>query len=158
MDDAPYTGDLDLGAASTRGDLAALLRTVHIRADRPSLRALETMTRHSAVPLSKTTVAEMLKGVRFPRKAVMIAFLKACGVQGDGMESWLRIWERVAASEEALGRPGGAQTGPNWQGDSAVAGERRSPLPEDAEVVARAGKLMLTAQRAGCLPRPNWLG
>ncbi len=100
MDDALYTGDLDLDAVSTRDDLAALLRTVHIRADKPSLRTLEARTRHSAIPLSKTTVAEMLKGVRFPRKAVMVAFLQACGVKDDSVESWRRTWERVAVGEE----------------------------------------------------------
>ena len=99
MDDAPYTGDLDLGAVSTRGDLAALLRTVHIRADKPSLRTLEARTRHSPTPLSKTAVAEMLKGVRFPRKAVMVAFLQACGMTDDRVDVWRRTWERVAAGE-----------------------------------------------------------
>lgn len=109
MDDAPYTGDLDLGAVSTRDDLAALLRTVHIRADKPSLRTLEARTRHSATPLSKTAVAEMLKGVRFPRKAVMVAFLRACGMNDDSVELWRRTWERVAAGEEGPPslRPGG---------------------------------------------------
>jgi hypothetical protein len=62
MDDAPYTGDLDLSAVSTRDDLAAVLRTVHVRADKPSLRIMEARTRHSATPLSKSVVAEMLKG------------------------------------------------------------------------------------------------
>jgi hypothetical protein len=110
VDDAPYTGDLDLGAASTRDDLAALLQTVHIRADKPSLRTLEARTRHGATPLSKTAVAEMLKGVRVPRKAVMVAFLRACGVQDDGMESWLRTWERVASGEGGPARPEVAQS------------------------------------------------
>lgn len=99
VDDAPYTGDLDLGAVSTRDDLAALLRTVHIRADKPSLRTLEARTRHSPTPLSKTVVAEMLKGVRLPRKAVMVAFLEACGMTDDRMDVWRRTWERVAADE-----------------------------------------------------------
>ena len=109
MDDAPYTGDLDLGAVSTRGDLAALLRTVHIRADKPSLRTLEARTRHSPTPLSKTAVAEMLKGVRFPRKAVMVAFLQACGMTDDRVDVWRRTWERVAAGEGMV-RPEAVRT------------------------------------------------
>ena len=99
MDDAPYTGDLDLDAVNTRDDLAALLRTVHVRADKPSLRILEARTRHTTSPLSKTAVAEMLRGARFPRKTVMVAFLRACGVKDDGIELWRRAWERVAAGE-----------------------------------------------------------
>jgi len=99
VDDAPYTGDLDLGAVSTRDGLARCMQTVRTRADM-SLRTLEAMTRRSDNPLSKTTVAEMLKGERFPRKAMMIAFLRACGVKDDSMELWLRAWERVAAREQ----------------------------------------------------------
>lgn len=101
MDDTPYTGDLDLNAVSTREDLVALLRTVYIRADKPSLRTLEARTRHSSAPLSKTAVAEMLKGLRFPRKATMVSLLHACGVT-EGTELWQRAWERVA-TEDAHG-------------------------------------------------------
>jgi hypothetical protein len=111
VDDVPYTGDLDLGSVRTRADLAALLRMVHIRADRPSLRSLEARTRHSITPLSKTVAAEMLKGVRFPRKAVMVAFLHACGVEDEAMDSWRRAWERVAAGQEAQALPQVIQAG-----------------------------------------------
>src|SRR5579863_9040412 len=138
MDDAPYTGDLDLGAASTRDDLAALLRVVHIRADKPSLRTLEARTRHSATPLSKTAVAEMLKGIRLPRKAVMAAFLRACGIQDDGMESWLRTWERAAAREEASARPVTAHATPGWQGYADVAEDRPLPIGAGTDVAPQA--------------------
>ena len=100
MDDAPYTEDLDLSSVVARDELAGLLRTVHLRADRPSLRVLETRTRLRPVPLSKTVVSEMLNGVRFPRKAVMLAFLQACGVQDDHLEPWRRAWERIAVREQ----------------------------------------------------------
>jgi len=102
VDGTPYTGDLDLNAAGSRGELVALLRVVHVRADKPSLRTLEARTRHTATPLSKTVVAEMLKGIRFPRKSVMVSFLRACGVADDDTELWKRAWERVAAREEGM--------------------------------------------------------
>jgi hypothetical protein len=76
--DAPYTGDLDLTEVTTPDELSALLRVVHLRADRASLPVLEARTRHDPTPLSKTAVSDMLKSLRFPRKAVMIAFLRAC--------------------------------------------------------------------------------
>ncbi len=122
MDNAPYTGDLDLGAVSTRDDLAALLQTVRIRADTPSLRTLEARTRHSPTPLSKTTVADMLKGNRLPRKAVMVAFLQACGVQDDNVELWQRTWERIATGEDGTAPPQDVRTtaGP---GHAALAGQ-----------------------------------
>jgi len=116
--DAPYTGDLDLAAVYTRDDLLARLRTLYIRADKPSLRTLETRTRKDPNPLSKTVAAEMLHGTRFPRKAAMVAFLRACGVPDDAIEPWRRAWEQVAASEEASAQPGTAQAAPAGQTDS----------------------------------------
>jgi len=121
LDDAPYTDDLDLGAVSTRADLAARLRLVHLRADNPSLRTLEMRTRHSGTPLSRTSVADMLKGARFPRKAVMVAFLRACGVPDDKMDPWQRTWERVASREEGPTRHGKTQATASHQGQASAA-------------------------------------
>ena len=99
MDEAPYTGDLDLAAVSTVDELAALLRVVHLRADKPSLRTLAAKTRHDATPLSKTAVSDMLKGMRLPRKAVMVAFLRTCGIGDDRIEAWRLAWDRIAGGE-----------------------------------------------------------
>jgi len=96
VDDAPHTEDLDLASVTTRGKLAEFLQIVHVRADHPSLRVLEARTRRGPDPLSKTVVSEMLRGQRFPKKAVMLSFLRACGVRGDDMDRWSRAWERVA--------------------------------------------------------------
>jgi transcriptional regulator with XRE-family HTH domain len=96
MDVSPYTDDLDIASVNAWEELSALLRTVHLRADKPSLRTLEARSRHSATPLSKTVVSEMLRGTRFPRKTVMLAFLQACGIQDERVEPWLRAWERIA--------------------------------------------------------------
>jgi transcriptional regulator with XRE-family HTH domain len=99
LDDALYTGDLDLASVTTPEELTALLRIVHLRADKPSLRDLQAKTRHRATPLSKTVVSEMLRGIRNPRRAVMVSFLLACGVQDDHIEPWLRAWERIATRQ-----------------------------------------------------------
>jgi hypothetical protein len=111
-DHAPYTGDLNLSAVRTHDELVKLLKRVRVRADNPSLRSLETTTRDFDRPLSKTVVAEMLKGDRFPHLAVMLSFLKACGVPANAIEPWQRAWERVAetrhqeAQLEEIQRPG----------------------------------------------------
>ena len=102
MNDELLTVDLDISSARTRSQLAALLRTIHLRADRPSLRTLEARTRYESTHLTKTVISEMLKGTRFPRKAVMISFLRACGVPEDRMAPWHRAWERAATNEQAL--------------------------------------------------------
>jgi Domain of unknown function (DUF6430) len=126
VDDAPYTEDLDL-SVSTPGELAALLRTVHLRADKPSLRALETKTRHEPSPLSKTVVSEMLRGTRFPRKAVMIGFLRACGVPDEQLPPWQRAWERIAELEH--GEPGEEPAGSAAVADDEAA--LRGLIPDD---------------------------
>lgn len=97
MDDASYTEHLDLASVTSRSELAEFLRIVHLRADKPSFRSLEARTRHDLTPLSKTVVSEMLRGVRFPRKAVMVSFLRACGVPDDHVALWSHAWERIAA-------------------------------------------------------------
>jgi transcriptional regulator with XRE-family HTH domain len=96
VDVTPYTQDLDLASVNAWEEFSALLRTVHLRADKPSLRTLEARSRHSATPLSKTVVSEMLRGTRVPRKVVVLAFLQACGIQDERLEPWLRAWERIA--------------------------------------------------------------
>jgi hypothetical protein len=123
VDDAPYTGDLKLGEVNTRDDLAGCMRTVRRRADK-SLRTLEATTRLTDNPLSKTTVAEMLNGDRFPRKVMMIAFLRACGVREDSLELWLRAWERVAAREQGPAESRAVRTVPaTAAGEADPAGE-----------------------------------
>jgi transcriptional regulator with XRE-family HTH domain len=102
VDDHLFTGDIGVSTAQTGGDLTALLRVVHVRADRPSMRALEARARHYRTPLSKTVVSEMLRGTRFPRKAVMLSFLRACGVADEAMDPWRRTWERLAADEQKI--------------------------------------------------------
>jgi hypothetical protein len=39
---------------------------------------------------------QSLKGTRLPQKAFMIAFLQACGINGEQLDRWRRAWERVA--------------------------------------------------------------
>jgi transcriptional regulator with XRE-family HTH domain len=154
MDDAPYVGDLDLDAVNTRDELAALLRTVHIRADKPSLRTLEVRTRHSATSLSKTVTAEMLRGMRFPRKAVMLAFLQACGIPDTGLESWQRTWERIAASEEAPVRavPIHAASG---HGHPADTGQRYLSASSDVGITALAGTGDADGPESSVAPSPE---
>ena len=134
MDDAPYTDDLDFSAVRTRADLAAQLRLVHLRADSPSLRTLEGRTRHSGTPLSKTAVAEMLNGARFPRKAVMIAFLRACRVPDDKLDPWQRTWERVASLEAGSTRYGETQAIASYKGQASAAQSSR-PVSQPREQI-----------------------
>ena len=129
MGDAPFTGDLDLTAVHTRDQLAEALRVIRVRADNPSLRTLVARTRHGETPLSKTAVAEMLRGVRFPRKAVMVTFLRACGVPDDAMEPWRRAWEQVAVAADASLRSGSGAQVVSSDVERLAAIEEHTPLP-----------------------------
>ncbi len=155
VDDSLFTRDLDIASAHTRDDLAALLRIIHTRADRPSLRTLEARTRYALAPLSKTVVSEMLRGTRFPRKAVMVSFLRTCGVPEEAMEPWQRCWERVAANEQdtdprrmsdSPGRETGEAAPVEQFRESDAAGHRTAPVAlgaasrADAVVTARSAK------------------
>jgi hypothetical protein len=104
MTDGVDTSDLNLGAVNTADQLTDKLREVHIRADKPSVRDLETRARRRQTALSKTAVAEMLRGTRFPTKTVMLAFLRACDVRDDDMEGWQRAWERAVAGKSRRGQ------------------------------------------------------
>jgi transcriptional regulator with XRE-family HTH domain len=95
VDDAPFIDDLPVASVGTVDALSNLLRTVHLRTGL-SLRAIEARTRHDPITLHKSTVAGMFKGTRLPRKAVMLAFLQACGVHGEQLDPWRRAWERIA--------------------------------------------------------------
>jgi hypothetical protein len=133
--DAPYPDNLDLDAVRTRHDLADQLRLVRIWADNPSLRTLETRTRHSNTQLSKTVVHEMLNGVRRPSKAVMVAFLRACGVPDDKIGSWQRTWDRVASYEAGQVPRETAQIVPRRPAQAAV---QYQPPADDAVTARRS--------------------
>ena len=100
--DVPYTGDLDLTAVSSRKALSVMLQIVYVRADRPSFRSLETAAERTMTRLSATVVSRMLKGMIFPRRKVMLAFLRACGISDNYLAPWVRAWERVAVIEFGL--------------------------------------------------------
>jgi hypothetical protein len=163
VDDAPFTGDLDLSAVTTRNGLVALLQTVYARADKPPLRTLEASTRHEATPLSRTAVSEMLRGVRFPHKAVMVAFLRACGVPHEGMEPWQRAWERVVSGEDVTTRSQftAAVSGqPSTEITAAVDSAEMDQLRDQVSQLTRANErlrsqLAVTARQAAGELRPE---
>ena len=163
MDNVPYTDDLGLDAVRNPKGLADLLQTVRVRADNPSLRDLAARTRRSNPPLSKTVVHEMLKGVRLPRKAVMVAFLGACGVPDDKIEPWRRTWDRLASPEvrpplleitqatSSRQMPDAAAQHPATKGE--VAAKRSWYFPDSEPVTLICAQL--PREQTGPLARPD---
>ncbi|WP_155343906.1 TY-Chap domain-containing protein [Acrocarpospora pleiomorpha] len=102
VDHGPDIEDLDLESVTTREDLAVALRELHVRADSPSLRYLErwAASHQGAAALSKATVSDMLRGIRFPRRAVLETFVEACGVPAQQLAPWRRAWTKIASKEK----------------------------------------------------------
>ncbi|MFI9593932.1 hypothetical protein [Nonomuraea sp. NPDC052265] len=84
-------------------DLAKLLAEQFARAD-VSLRELQARAdRSGGARLPRSTCADMLAGRRFPKKAVMVAFLRGCRVPDHQLPAWERAWDRVRISRLPAG-------------------------------------------------------
>ncbi|MGW2155979.1 hypothetical protein [Nonomuraea sp. NPDC001699] len=106
-----HGGGQSPGAAAATGpesvtcheDLARLLAEQFARAD-VSLRELQARAdRSGGTRLPRSTCADMLAGRRFPKKAVMVAFLRGCRVPDHELPAWERAWDRVRISRLPAG-------------------------------------------------------
>jgi hypothetical protein len=97
----------DVDQVTSQEDLACCLRQLHILADRPSLRDLETRTKLALgvlpgtdlprVCLRRTGVSDMLRGRKFPpKKSFFLSFVEACGVNLAEDRRWEQAWNRLA--------------------------------------------------------------
>ncbi|GAQ53060.1 helix-turn-helix domain-containing protein [Streptomyces acidiscabies] len=105
----PVTG---AGPAPRRGrrlDLvyepAHLLEVMHrLRQDagRPSLRQLEDRARiHGYGPLPRSTLADVLSGLRLPSEALLVSYALACGRPQDQLQAWRAAWGRATQGAQA---------------------------------------------------------
>ena len=103
------SGQLDLEHIISFDDLALCLRQLHRRTDSLSTRELERRTKLAAgelpgthlsrVPLGRNAISEMLRGQRFPRKAFLLTFVEACGVDIETDRRWAQVWDRLALAD-----------------------------------------------------------
>ncbi|MGJ6969184.1 hypothetical protein ACSDR0_45570 [Streptosporangium sp. G11] len=128
-----------LESVTCHEDLVKLLAEQFARAD-VSLRELQARAdRAGGTRLPRATCADMLAGRRFPKKAVMVAFLRGCRVPDHQLPAWERAWERVRVNqlpagsaedrsvESSRGTPHAAQvvSAPGDTGTARAAGRRR---------------------------------
>jgi hypothetical protein len=102
--------DLDPSDATDVAELVKCLLQLHIRVDKPSFRTLEERTKHangtlpgttiSRIPLRRSTLSDVLQGNAFPRKAFLLTFVEACGVNLETDRRWERAWDRLAEARE----------------------------------------------------------
>lgn len=92
---------LDPESAASVGDLAALLRRLHLEAGKPSLRELsrhDPGTRadgHSHVRLTRSTMSAALNGERLPSQDTLSALLAVLGVPDAAQKRWLAARGRL---------------------------------------------------------------
>ena len=106
---------LDPTTANNLDDLAACLRHVHIRADRPTYRALEQQTIHTngllpgtrlkRIRLTRSIVSDVLLGRKFPSKAFLLTLVDACGIDLQNDRRWEQAWDRLAVQYQRVSPP-----------------------------------------------------
>ena len=132
--------DPDPAQAASLEELAECLRQIYVRADRPSLRQLEERTKFAngllpgthleRVRLGRTSLNDVLRGLKFPRKAFLLTFVEALNVDLEVDRRWEQAWDRLAvdrglsnngtaSGDSELKTAGVTATGPS--------GSRKSP-------------------------------
>ncbi|MEV6154672.1 hypothetical protein AB0L53_30430 [Nonomuraea sp. NPDC052129] len=148
-------------SATCHEDLVRLLAEQFARAD-TSLRELQLRAdKAGGTRLPRATCADMLAGRRFPKKALMMAFLRACRVPEHQLPAWERAWERVRIARLPAGtepdrNPGGAMlarrtTGPDETGPAPVPrrGWRQAAVSAVLATLATAGALSVIFDQRG---------
>ncbi|MCK2220250.1 hypothetical protein MF672_041595 [Actinomadura sp. ATCC 31491] len=111
-----HLDDAGPDAVTCHEELVRLLHRQFVRSD-ASLRELQARAeRAGGARLPRATCADMLAGRRFPKKAVMVAFLRACRLPADELPAWERAWERVRVTRTP------ALAGPPQPGDPSPGG------------------------------------
>ena len=175
MSDCPEGGeDLRIvGQASRSGldsvtcheDLVRLLAEQFARAD-TSLRELQLRAdKAGGTRLPRATCADMLAGRRFPKKALMVTFLRACRVPEHQLPAWESAWERVRVARMPAGTepdrgPGGAAlatgtAGPSEAGPTPVPRRiwRQAAVSAALAALATAGGLSVIIDQRGASQR-----
>ncbi|MFF7329101.1 helix-turn-helix domain-containing protein [Streptomyces sp. NPDC008150] len=82
--------------------LLEAMHRVRLAAGQPSLREMQRRARDlGAGPLPRSTVADVLAGLRMPSEELLIAYLRACGQQEQNLAPWRQAWARALDSDAA---------------------------------------------------------
>ncbi|MGC9501843.1 hypothetical protein [Streptomyces sp. WG7] len=98
----PAFGQPDPIRVSDTKELVQALKAVHVWGGSPSLRELE---RRSRLALRRSTISDMLRGESLPDYDRYVAFLRACGVDGANLDTWVFVWRRLKALESPEAAP-----------------------------------------------------
>src|SRR6266567_406164 len=106
--------DIDPLDATTVAEFADCLRAVRLRAGNPSYRTLQQWGERNKIPLPRSTVQDAVAGRRLPRKNLVLALVRACGVPTSDLPPAIarrhatRAHERSPVGDrvDPAGRPG----------------------------------------------------
>ena len=101
------TDDIDPLDATTVAEFADCLRQVRVRAGNPSYRTLQQWGERNSIPLPRSTVQDALTGRRLPRKALVLALVRALGIPA-GDRRWEIAWTRLADQASKSASPRGS--------------------------------------------------
>jgi hypothetical protein len=136
--------------AASLDDLALCLRHLRTLADTPTYRELERRTIHAEgllpgmdlrrIPLKRATIADVLAGQTFPRKAFLLTFAEACGVDLQADHRWEQAWNRLAARYQVQPAPGEPAPGEPEPGEPepGITGAQPGVLPDFLEAADAA--------------------
>jgi hypothetical protein len=162
---------------TTVAQFLVALREMRVRSDL-TYRQLTAKATSSGDVLPASTIASALSRTTLPRREVVAAFVRACGLDEQFVEQWLAVRDRLAApadpaaSGELPGSaspgsastepaaPGSASTEPASTGPAAVAGRRWRAVPLVASAVLACALLAVLAvvmqdRRTGDNPGPR---
>ncbi|MBE8523059.1 hypothetical protein ILP97_37150 [Amycolatopsis sp. H6(2020)] len=94
---------------------------MRLRAGNPSYRTLQQWGARNKIQLPRSTVQDALAGRRLPRKALVLGFVRACGVP-VGDRRWEIAWTRLAADHTGTAAAPRTQIQQNLTRDFAPAG------------------------------------
>ena len=157
---APEFGSDEWQVEYYRHEFAYLLRSVRRRAGK-TVREVAKISNYS-----HPHIARSLKGTRFPNWKLVRAILNACGIGGDQLSRWSRLW-MTANETQSRSRPGSAhEPGPrtwaeiarDWDARRAAVREPDATLQQIQQVVTleQLGRVLTalsTRQGAGSLRR-----
>ncbi|MCX5555810.1 helix-turn-helix transcriptional regulator [Streptomyces sp. NBC_00038] len=82
--------------------LLEAMHRVRLAAGQPSLREMQKRARDLGTgPLPRSTVADVLAGVRMPSEELLVAYVRACGQHGHHLTLWRHAWARALGSDAA---------------------------------------------------------
>ncbi len=84
--------------------LLEAMNQLRMSAGLPSLRVLQGVARAGGFgPLPRSTLAEVLAGVRLPSEALLISYVRSCGEPPEQVGKWRGAWQRAQDHAAASG-------------------------------------------------------